>query len=463
MDWPALLASTARILDLHDCDRAAGASTYAPPERRPGAGTGVWMDVATQLMQYLYERDLENNEAWVPIEGIIDTLTQRHGITKEDVIFVANYLATPTRIISIKEGEAGELQRQTLKRETALIEWPRNSKTRDRCRLSATGSRSVLLAQAAQKWLYAANDAAKLLKAVEFGAYTDIPQLAEGLIAQIRRFSKEITLLLERRHMEELLAEFVSRREDYLAVIKGVQQSVEMASDTFGTKQIKEHFRQWLDTDAGQSFAPNAIVQSFTDILQAIERLNRKFQKLVSALVSTKREVIGLVRFDEAAMGLAFQPCSEEITALCIAALGPWSAAITAPAPIDFIGILDLHQEERSTTTLMFDDVPSEELPLPIERFLAAYREQILGELQTGPVSLSEAISKGWLLVDDLDVLPQLVGVYTAPDWLDESNSDLAVSVAPGELNILLPDSGRLEGDDLILHWLKPVNKGQEV
>ena len=455
MEWPVLLASTARLLDLHDSDRTAGGSIYSPDESRRGAGTGLWLDIGTRLLQYLYERDLESNEAWVPLEGIIDELTRLHSITRDDIVFVANYLATPTRLITLKNGENGELQRQTHKRETTLIEWPSNTNRRDRCRLSTSGTRAVLLSQAAQNWLYAADDAGKLERAVDYGAYADIPQLAEGLISQIRRFSKEITLLLERQHMEDLLSDFAMHRDDYMKVITGVQSSVEVASEQFNTKQTKEQYARWLETETGSFFTPYTVTQSFTEILQAIERLSRKFQKLVSVLASSKREVIGLVRFDLAAIGLAFHPCSDAITELCITGLGPWSADIAAPSALDFSGILSLQQEENSNAILVFEDKAADELPSLIERFLLAYREEILSLLSTGPVSLSSAVNKGWLDVEDFDALPQLVGVYASPEWLNDTARELAVSVAPDALNVQLPDGSRLEGDDLILHWLK--------
>lgn len=455
MEWPILLTSTARLLDLHDSYRTAGGSIYSPDEHRRGAGTGLWLDIGTRLLKYLYERDLESNEAWVPLEGAISELTQLHDVTREDIIFVANYLATPTRLITLKDSENGALQRQTYKRETALVEWPRNTNRRDRCRLSPSGARAVLLSQAAQNWLYAADDASKLRRAIDYGAYADVPQLAEELISQIRRFSKEITLLLERQHMEDLLSDFAEHRDDYMQVIKEVQGSVEAAAEQLHTKQAKEQYSRWLETEAANSFTHYTITQSFTEILQAIERLSRKFQKLVSVLASSKREVIGLVRFDQAAVGLAFYPCSDSVTELCIAGLGPWSADIAAPSPSDFSGILSLDQEESSNTILVFDDEAVEELPPLIERFLSAYREEILSQLSVGPVPISSAVEKGWLTVEDFDALPQLIGVYASPEWLDDTNSELAVSVAPNALDAQLPDGSRLEGDDLILHWLK--------
>lgn len=455
MEWPVLLASTARLLDLHDSDRTAGGGIYSPDERRRGAGTGIWLDVGTRLLQYLYERDLESNEAWIPLEGIISELIQLHDVTREDIIFVANYLATPTRLITLRDSDNGALQRQTYKRETALLEWPKNTNRRDRCRLSTSGTRAVLLSQAAQNWLYAANDASKLERAIDYGAYADVPQLTEGLISQIRRFSKEITLLLERQHLEDLLSDFAEHRDDYMKVITEVQNSVEVASELFNTKQVKEQYSRWLETEGGISFTPYTITQSFTEILQAIERLSRKFQKLVSVLASSKREVIGLVRFDLAAVGLAFHPCSDSITELCIAALGPWATEITAPSPLDFSGVLSLQQEEDSKTILVFDDEAVDELPSLIERFLSSYREEILSQLRIGPVPLSLAVEKGWLTVEDFDALPQLIGVYASPEWLDDTNSELAVTVAANALDVQLPDGSHLEGDDLILHWLR--------
>ena len=50
MEWPVLLASTARLLDLHDSDRTVGGSIYSPDERRRGAGMGLWLDVGTRLL-----------------------------------------------------------------------------------------------------------------------------------------------------------------------------------------------------------------------------------------------------------------------------------------------------------------------------------------------------------------------------------------------------------------------------
>lgn len=62
MDWIPLIASTARLIDLHDSNRAAGhaASQYdLYRETRGGNHDGLWLDVALTVIEYLRERENE--------------------------------------------------------------------------------------------------------------------------------------------------------------------------------------------------------------------------------------------------------------------------------------------------------------------------------------------------------------------------------------------------------------------
>jgi hypothetical protein len=85
-----------------------------------------------------------------------------------------------------------------------------------------------------------------------------------------------------------------------------------------------------------------------------------------------------------------------------------------------------------------------------MERFLSAYRDQILTALQAGPMSLQSAIDYGWLSLDGETVLSQLVGVYAAPAWLSDSDR-LVVAFRSGALKAPLDNGGLLMGDDLVL------------
>jgi hypothetical protein len=98
MDWPTVVAPVARLIDIHDCGHTPGALWNTPPERRPGTESGLWLSIATSLLEYLHEKDLEANEAWIPLRGIFDDLAKQHVISEQDVLFVASYLATPSRL-----------------------------------------------------------------------------------------------------------------------------------------------------------------------------------------------------------------------------------------------------------------------------------------------------------------------------------------------------------------------------
>jgi len=462
MDWRALLASTARLLDIHDCGHTPGTTPSAPDEQRAGLGTGMWLDVALQLLLFLHARDIESNGGWVRLDdGFLQEQMERHGLSEDDVLFVAKFLSTPTRLISLKEDGEGQV---TTKQDTALIEWPPNTRARDRCRITLAGTRAIQLSQAAEEWLYTANDAEKLFKAVQYGSFADIPVLGEQVILKIRSFSMEITELLERRNETEHWRAFSERREDYMAVITEIQAAVEKAGDLYDTKGIRERFNEWFEREAPDDFSPQAIPRTFQDILQAIERLSRHFQHLLSEMASQQREVVGLVRFDQAAIGLAFEPCSLELLKACVTALGPSKVDVFLPSANDFTGILRKEEEEHANTTRVFDDTAAEPpVPAPIDRFLEAYSDIIWTALRDGPLSLGDAVAKGWMELADIDALPQLVGVYTAPDWLDGGENHLAVSVDAGQLDVTLPDGSRLEGDDLVLHWWgKSLGKGEE-
>lgn len=451
MDWLTILAPVARLVDLHDCDRTPGTVWNTPPENRPGIESGIWLSVATELLEYLYSRDLEVNEAWVPLSGIFSSLATQHRISEPDVIFVASYLATPSRLTTLtRNKDTDELERHTTKKDTALIEWPRNTKARDRCRLTAAGNRAIQFSQSTNNWLYADNDAEKLLKAVEYGAFGDIPALAEKTVAQIRQFSKAITVLLERRDLEGLLEGFREHKDDYLAVLSGVQESVQAAHERFALAETIERFEIWEATHPN-GFSAYTIIKALGDVLQAIERLSRRFQDLLSVLVSEKRNVIGSIPFDKVAVGLAFYPCADEIVKHCIAQLGPIFSEITMPSVVDFEGQLRRELADKPTMSPVFNNVAGEDIPSPLERFLTAYRSEIAATLNEGPLSLTDAVHRGWLELDELDTLPQLVGIYTTPEWLAIDSQTIEVSYVSGGLDMALPGGHRLAGDDILL------------
>lgn len=463
MNWMSLLSATARLVDIHDSARAAGTVPSSPSEERPGVADGVWVDIATRLLEYLHERDLEANEAWIPISAFVDDMTKRHAIAEDDVRFVINFLTTPTRLTNIKEAEAldGPLAVQTTK-DTALVEWPRNTNIYDRCRLSRMGHRSVQLSKASDDWLYAANDAEKLITAIEYGAFSQFPTIAKNIVGQVRGFTKDIVHLLERQGMEDLLEEFRARKEDYLQILQRVQRAVETADHRFSAKDIRDRFEAWYFSHDDPPTTASDIRRSLHEILQSLERLNRQFQDLISSVVLQRREIIGGVRFDEAALRLAFFSCDEATVLQCMHTLGPWFTDICLPSADDFDGVLSINLAENNQRSMIFDDELEPALPEPIALFIEKYGESIRQALSEGSVSLSTAIGKGWIDIAGVSALTQLVGVYSAPDLLEATGQRISIHFERGSLRTNLSDGKILKGDNLVMALIPVQQEGEE-
>jgi hypothetical protein len=319
--------------------------------------------------------------------------------------------------------------------------------------LTSSGVRAVQFSKVAKKWVYAADDAGKLVTAIETNSFSDIPIIADSLIVQVRSFSKQITMLLERHDLDQLLDDFEQNHETYLKVMGDVQRSVEQARQSFHVIQSQDCFDDWLESDNGGS--AYAITQSFNDVMQSIERLNRRFQHLLSNLTTRERDVIGVVRFDKAAIGLAKFPCDDHLIESCLTLVGPWTVHAYAPLYSDFTDILSIKAQKPPSVKRSFNEVIDETSSVISNLFLETYREDIASSLRAGPLTLDKAISKGWFKVDQLSTLSELIGLYTSPGWLESDFGAIEISVSPGTLSIKLDDESRLEGDNLIL-TLKP-------
>lgn len=441
-------------MDLHDHDRTPGSSIFSPREERTGDVDGLWLSIGAELLEYLYDKDMESNEAWINTKEIIEILCRRYrvyGIEEVDVQTVLNHLSTPTKLNFVTDDTSqSNLKSLSTKSHSQLIEYPKNIKAKTRCRITNTGIRAVQMAQVAENWLYAKGNADKVTTAIKLLAFNDIPELVDSLISQVRTFSKQLTSVLEKRHKQEIVEEFNRHQNDYLEVIREVQVSVEDAIKLFSTTEIKDRFSEWLDS-APEYFSEYTIDNCFKDLLQAIERLNRKFQSCIIELTSEERDYFGAIDFDKAAVGLAFEPISHQMIELMMRSLGPYSYQFCAPLMSDFDGLFKAQVEEQKKRTLEFTNQTGSNLPSAIEKFLEKYKEAIKSELENGPVSLSTAIERGWITVDGENMLSQLVGIYTAPDWLTEHGEMIEVSIEKNSLHAAVTEDGYLVGDNLIM------------
>lgn len=449
MDWIPFLAAAVRLVDLHDSQHAIGVEPQAPPEVRPATSDGLWLDIAAQLMEYVQEQDIEANEGWIYLGPFFEQMMRRHRLPPRDVRYVVLQLTTPSELVSIAPDSTDTPHRVRRTKETALLERPAQHVV-DRCRLTPVGRRALALAQAGQNWLYTHHDAEKIVTAINLGDFGDLTRHC-GLVAHaVRGFAHEITRLLEQPGHDQLIQSFIEHNGRYLETIEKVQRAVGTAKQLLRTDQVQAQLAQWNEPRR-EPLAPLTLYRALDELMQSVERLARHFADFVAAVTGKPRDVVGTVRFDKAAMALAFGPAPQDLVHACITALGPWAAALAAPIATDFEGCLVTIGEEVAHEGIAFSDESDVREPTMMERFMLRYRAQICEALRQGPLSIMDAAQRGWVTLEGEDVLSQVIGVYAAPDWLGIPDAKICVGTLPGALDVAVAPGRYLRGDDLVM------------
>lgn len=460
MNWRDLLALTAKLLDAHDSGHTPGGKPVVVNEERAGRADGLWFDIATSLLEYLNEYEAATNDSWVRLGEFMAAMRDRHGVDEDDVRWVVNFLATPTRLTTVTADDHGVAAGESSTKSTALVERPRY-RAADKCRLTRQGRTVVKLAKGAQGLLYSQYDAQKILLALNHGDFGAALDQADAVNQEVRGFSQELTRLLEQPVSQETRDTYESQKEAYLQAIASVDATAEQALALFGTESVRTAFESWAEGMGVDAPSEAAFRDRLRDTVRSVQSLSGRVQNMITELVAARREVVGNIDFTQAALKLVFSPPAHWELSGALATLGPWSPAAAFPAAEDLLGSLPLQEVCDDVENLVFDDeVPDEDgVPGVIVEFLATHGEAIKQSLLSGePVSLSSAIAKGMMDTGGVDSLGELVGVYVSPDWLQLDGMALRVGFVADQLDLDMPDGGKLWGDELVIEALPEEN-----
>lgn len=451
MDWTPFLTAALRVADLHDSGHTPGSFANPPDEKRSGRGDGLWLDIGCRLLDFVHEADQELNDNWVPLGVFFEETLARHpAVGVEDLRWVVIHLSTPCVVYAIPADSECPPHRVRSTKATALLERP-PFKGPDRCRLTPLGRQAVHLARAGDQWLYAHHDAEKIITAIKAGDFGEIPRHAADVTHSLRTLSQEIVRLLELPGHDELFAAFEERQNHYLESLQKVQSAVSEARHLLALGSVENAFEVWRDS---RPSADLSLVQIFTllhQLLQTAEGLGRNFSGFIRAITSRQRTPVGLLRFDLAFYHFVMNPPAPAVLSAAFKASAPWSCGVSAVGPDDARGVLPAASEGDTAEPMTFDEAKAPPLPSEMEAFLAARSAEICAALAQGPVSLSTAFGAGWAEVGGRLHVGELMGVFSAPDWLGKDIDTVRIGYRPGGLSVDLGDGRRLAGDDLVL------------
>ncbi len=461
-DWISYLSAAFRLVDLHDSARSFGSTPTSLKEERTGRRDGVWLHLACHLLSYLDECDLETNEGWNPIGPFLKDILGRHSdLKEEDVQLVITYLSTPTEVYFLKDDPTRGQLRVASTKDTALIERRSIRGQTDLCRLTQRGRLAITLAKASHNWLYTHHDADKLMTALQYGEFHDIPRQCASLGQSIRAFAHEITRIMEQPGQNEVIGHFLDRGNQYLDSIRKVQTAVQNARENLATADIRQRFDQWFDQNGDMELDLGAMRRTLDELMQSVERLSRRFSAFLHQVTDTQREVVGAIPFEKAALAFVFRPPSFAVMEMLSGNLGAWLPEMSFGAPEDMQGVLraEVDRHQATQPKVFGEDAGATHERTVMELFVQEYGEAILTALQAGPVRLGTALNLGWAKMGDHCHLTELVGVYSAPSWLGRGTEGIRLTLKPGGLDSRVDGRTWLAGDDIEMQLIQEQEK----
>lgn len=452
MSWINLLSVTARLIDLHDSRHQLGSAQYIPTEDRVGLGDGVWLDIATNLLEYLHEHDIDSSNGWIQINEFINQVTEGGDYQEEDVLYVVSTLATPTNITFLSSSDSKSIKST---KNTALIERPRN-KILDRCRLTDAGRQALQFSRQSNNWIYAQHDAKKILTAISAGDFSAIPRQVVTIEQSIKRFSQEIMRMLERPGEDEIWKEYKNKSIQYSKTIDEVSDAVIQSIELLQTSNIEEQFLVWMEQQKEVDISTDYIIKKLFDIIPLVENLRRKYANLIATIADNKRAVVGNIQFNKIALYLALNKPSSDNIENCFKALGPWETDTAFISPTDLIGTMRIINNSHNQKQMDYDKDDTPSLPEPIEAFIEKHKDIIIEEFNNGrPVSISNAIKTDLMSLANQTDLTSLVGLYTTPSWLEITDVNIAITFSKEKFNAEILDESTLFGNELLMFLME--------
>ncbi len=429
MDWIRLLAVTLRLIDLHDSDRAYGSPPHFTRESRTGNADGVYLDIAFQIVHRLKLQDQSVNQDYLPFSAILNAVQEgRPDVAETDVQYVLNVLRRPSEIFYLTSVAGNPVKMcHSEKRETALIE---KTDYADEYRLSTSGRLLLSLVNMARDATYLRGDAYNLLHAIEFNDFPKILTFSDGIVAQLRNEILDVRSALERVGRTESVDKYLDRLGQYKKIVDETIDIARQAEARLESSETLDAFEQWQERD-GIDITFEHLRHQINRVRQVLLIFNRLLSELVSLSLQSARSAVPAPSFLDTAIHFVRFPLKSKQETFLLEQWGATSLATPFHSVLDGLGAVKLRTKAEAMPPLTFTDEAVEPVSqLGKARFLERHGQDIAEALAKGPLRLSEAIEKGWFLVDAEMMLGDLVGVFVAPGSLPVTGR-IVIGVSP--------------------------------
>lgn len=407
-----LLRLSARLLDLHDAQREPGNAPVYVQEERAGLRDGRYLDLAALVLDALRGFAHDSGNEFIGFDALLIAVGEvAPQVDPEDLRYVLNVLSRPTELWAIDRSD--ERSDLVSDKQTNLVE---RTHYADDYRLTSTGRDAISVSSNISDFAYAEGDALKLLRAIESGDFDVVPSFSDGLLDTIRFASVELRQEIERGQVDQDSEVFRVKMPRFRDVIKKTSELL---------RQAEARLKSWRAPDNDE--LDDTLVVDVYDlehqvlrVYQALESFGRDLAELTKIAAKRRTSAVSATDFLEVALNLVKRPPSDRQIESLFRRFGPLRLNGIFPSPADVRGRvrISLTREEmapRFETDLGATDVVDTRL-----RFLGEYGDVIRSRLASGPLPLSEALERGWCVLDGRLELAELLGVYVAPWALSE-------------------------------------------
>ena len=243
-----------------------------------------------------------------------------------------------------------------------------------------------------------------------------VPSFCDGLLDTIRFTSVELRQEIERGQIDQESEMFKVKMPRFREVIEKTSELL---------RQAEARLKTWRASDNDE--LDEALVVDVYElehhvlrVYQAMESFGRDLAELTKIAAKRRTSAVTATDFLQVALNLVKRPPSERQLASLFRRFGPMSLNGIFPSPADVRGKVRISLTKAEIAQRFEIAVEGPEAIDTRLRFLGEYGDVIRTRLASGPLPLSEALERGWCVLDGTLELAELLGVYIAPWALSE-------------------------------------------
>lgn len=383
----------------------------SPPTTAPDAGRRCL--VAGHLLAALEGRIETGGTGFVPLNVLYDQLANSiPNLNIEELRFVARFLDVD-REIRYQEISEGSAEERVTRGWSRLVRYQARF---DRVKLTDAGRLWIRVLRHREHWLFEDKEIEKLLVSIRSGLFEQIPPIATETVTSIRLFSETLTSIIESPSFDELVRQYVERREYFSGVIERCHVSALSALELLQTDAIAEAHDHWQLLHSAEVVSLPRLYEHVSRVHRATESLRRSWAALLDMVLQDRRPMIGILRFDVAIDRYIADPPTEEVDRILLDGIAGWGSGVPLFTGPDIVGTLAAGIEPETPTGPSFDcDVSPARRQ--IRSWLATNRAVLLQALHDGtPKRIFDLFDAG--IAPSLSTLAAAFGVYVISDPL---------------------------------------------